>query len=101
MQNCAAYSGMAIAVFMGRDAILPILAAEEVDHLHYKHLGYDLPVVAVLPLHRSTHLFVTWLREWLPKWLIAFLMRCVALCWLYAWWGVAVPVAWRFLRQFG
>jgi hypothetical protein len=46
----------------GRDCIFPVLPARNADHLHYKNLGHELPLIDLVPLHTSTHRVVTRLR---------------------------------------
>lgn len=52
-----------MALTLGRDCLFPWLRATDVDHLHYRHLGHELPFVDIVPLNRSTHKVVTWARE--------------------------------------
>ena len=90
------WRAIAFTLFLGRDALIPLLKAQEGDHLHYKMMGWDLPVISVLPLHHSTHLFVGWLRTWLPRWLVGWGMRAIALCWLYLYWYLVIQLIKRF-----
>jgi len=52
-----------MALSWGRDCIFPLLPAQQVDHLHYKNLGRELPFIDVVPLHARTHTIVTELRR--------------------------------------
>jgi hypothetical protein len=54
---------LTFALSLGRDCICPLLPARQADHLHYRHLGRELPWIDVVPLHPFTHRIVTSLRE--------------------------------------
>lgn len=71
------------ALFLGRDALLPILPAHHVDHLHYGNLGAEIPFLDTLPLHRLTHSIVTFLRRIFGRFLVNLAMRAVVL--FYIW----------------
>jgi len=54
---------LTFALSFGRDCICPLLRAREVDHLHYRNLGSEIPWIDVVPLHPRTHALVTVLRR--------------------------------------
>jgi len=54
---------LTFALSFGRDCVCPLLRAREVDHLHYRNLGSEIPWIDVVPLHPRTHALVTVLRR--------------------------------------
>lgn len=82
---------IALVFWLGRDALLPLLPAHHVDHLHYRNLGKfmgELPLLDVIPLHRKTHRLVTELRQKVNRALINLLCRALAAFWLVVIWAI-------------
>ena len=76
---------LTFALTLGRDVLFPFLKAENADHLHYKNLGHELPLLDLVPLHKSTHFVVTWLRRWGFKVPVNFVLRTAYASWIAAW----------------
>ena len=51
------------ALTLGRDVVVPLLRAEQLDHLSYRRLGHEIPIWDVVPVSRGTHRLVTLLRR--------------------------------------
>jgi hypothetical protein len=52
----------AFALTWGRDAVCPLLPAQDAAHLTYRHLGSELPIRDIVPLNRAIHRIVDDLR---------------------------------------
>lgn len=50
------------ALTWGRDAVFPLLPAQDAAHLSYRHLEHEIPVRDIVPLNRATHRIVDKLR---------------------------------------
>lgn len=74
----------AMALTLGRDVVFPWLKAHEVDHLSYAHMGQELPIRDIVPLHRMTHAVVTALRRRGYKRGVDFVLRAAGVLWLMA-----------------
>jgi hypothetical protein len=82
---------MTMALTFGRDCVFPILRAQQCDHLHYRHLGFELPFIDVVPLHAGTHAIVTALRSAGFGPIVNPLLRLAYAMWLLPWVvGIAV-----------
>jgi hypothetical protein len=76
---------MTMALTFGRDCVFPILRAQQCDHLSYRHLGFELPFIDVVPLHAGTHAVVTALRATGFGPIINPLLRLAYALWLLPW----------------
>jgi|GEM_PF-5354418 len=81
----------------GRDCLFPWLPATDVDHLHYRHLGHELPFFDIVPLHRSTHIAVTRLREMLGRGPVNIVLQTAFALWFLPYVAIAIAiVCWRY-----
>lgn len=91
---------IALVLWLGRDALLPLLPAQHVDHLHYRNLGNfmgELPLLDVIPLHRKTHALVTNLRRQHQRALVNLPCRVLAAFWLVVIWIIPVHLLLRLI----
>lgn len=96
-------------VWCDRDCIFPLFPSHETDHISYKNMGHEWPIRDVLPLSRTNHQIITYLRKLLKgggmkitlaQRLLAWVMRIFAMLWLpfiWALWAIAKVV--RFLLK--
>jgi hypothetical protein len=76
---------LTLAVTLHRDVIFPWFRASDCDHLHYRNLGREWPLIDLVPLHRLTHIVVGALRTWGFSIPINFLLRAAYMGWLIGW----------------
>lgn len=75
----------------GRDTIFPFVRARQLDHLHYRSLGREIPLVDVVPLSIGTHRLVTRLRDCGLAGPVNATLRLAGMIWLAV--DVGVPAA--------
>lgn len=66
----------------GRDAIFPFAPARQLDHLHYRSLGREMPLFDVVPLSVASHQLVTRLRDVGFRTPVNLALRLAGLVWL-------------------
>ncbi len=88
---------LTMGLSFGRDCVFPILPATQVDHLHYAHLGRELPWLDVVPLHAGTHEVVTALRSMGLKPIVNPILRLCYAVWISPW----ILVPWFALHLIG
>jgi hypothetical protein len=76
---------LTFAVTLRRDVIFPWFKATDCDHLRYRNLGREWPLLDLVPLHRLTHMAVTALRAAGLTILINLVLRGAYLGWLAVW----------------
>jgi len=76
---------LTFALTLGRDVLCPFLPAQNADHLSYRRLGHELPLLDLVPLHTWTHFVVTWLRRWGLKAPVNFVLRTAYAGWIATW----------------
>lgn len=74
-----------MAITLGRDTVCPLLRSTDLDHVSYKRLGNELPLIDVVPLNRLTHTAVTYLRELGLAPLVNLVLRTAYACWFVGW----------------
>ena len=76
----------------GRDAIFPFARARQLDHLHYRSLGREVPLIDVVPLSVGTHQLVTRLRDVGFRFPVNMALRIAGLTWLCIDFGIPTVV---------
>jgi len=91
---------LCFAISWGRDCVLPILPAQECDHLTYRRLGQELPLIDVVPLSRWTHRrVVTPLRARFGRSVVNPPLRFAFGCWLALDFALALLLVWFVVRH--
>ncbi|MBD1851685.1 hypothetical protein H6F87_16965 [Cyanobacteria bacterium FACHB-502] len=98
---------IALNLLFGRDPIIPLLKAHDVEHLSYKRVdfenctGYEIPFIDLIPLNRFIHRqVITPLKGFLKgllgrKWGNAIVAHFLRACLLF-WYGVLFLVLFLF-----
>ena len=68
----------------------PLAKARQLDHLHYRSLGREIPLIDVIPLSVGTHRLVTKLRDCGFRKLTNLILHLAGLGWLLADLGIGL-----------
>ncbi|XHX80900.1 MAG: hypothetical protein RBJ76_13495 [Stenomitos frigidus ULC029] len=86
-----------LGLFLGRDIVCPLLPATQAHHLHYKMMGFDLPLLSIVPLnanvHQLIHLPILW-RNKQMRFVVNLGLRSLCCFWLYWEWQL-VSLLWE------
>ena len=82
---------LTMSLSWGRDCVMPLLPAQQVDHLHYRNLGAEIPWIDVVPLHTRTHEIVTVLSRSGLRMPVNLILRLMYGTWILA---DAYAIAW-------
>ncbi len=74
--------------------MFPLLPAHHAGHLHYRHLGHELPIRDIVPLHRNIHDIVGRIRKTSLRPLLTMYLRLSYLVWI----GVEVYAVWMLVQ---
>jgi hypothetical protein len=77
-----ALRALCFALTWGRDAVFPFARARQLDHLHYRSLGHEIPLIDVMPLSVLSHRIVTNLRDSGMRGPTNLVLRLAGLTWL-------------------
>jgi hypothetical protein len=77
-----AYRFICFLLTWGRDAAFPLWKAQQLDHIGYRFLYREIPLVDVIPLSIVSHKLVTKLRDEGYRFPVNLYLRCAGVCWL-------------------